>query len=653
MDKSNSLGSIKARGASGYSSLPGAVKNMVAKGQYVEARYYVEDEIYATTIENPEGQQGFNCNIYNLENNFPEMQNDNINKRPNTGVCFSGGGSRSLVLSMGQLRGLQTLGLMDKIRYIASASGGTWSSSIFTYQKQFSDADMLGSGVIEPENIDISEVGQNIPQMAEIAVNRGNNKLIGPLIDNLYELSQKTSLLDGTTTLWQQGVVETYMKNFSLYKDETSMSDDYFTLDEASKNDIIQRNSGAFTADSKNIMTAQKDRPYLIMSGCIANVEKGAKQAFTGLELTPIYCDTPYADNNDQIKLPNGYSFLLGGNATDTFTYGGQATTLSNNNTISTQKPDVTMNITAAAGISGNFIGGLAAFMKKYIETLTQKNFDLSTLEKSDGEKTLEHQLLQNPELDGTAITKILSILKFIKNAVTNPRGELWSTINADRKIPKSHSFPLVDGGCIDNYGIISLLRRKVERIVIFINTDTALPPKGSDGKIPLEKTLADLNAMFGLPFEQDIATAAGTDFHHNHALENTDQVINDVQCNTLEQVMEALVDRKEAGEAVIATTNHLVKANDWWSINPDQDETVEICWVYNDSSQNLTDRLQPGVKALVNSFDDRHLKSPFPQSNLFLATGSGYSAKEADLLGMFSCWTVAGRKTRNFSQTF
>ncbi|CAD0302421.1 hypothetical protein [Xanthomonas hortorum] len=41
------------------------------------------------------------------------------------GICLSGGGSRALSCALGQLRGLRSLGLLDKVAAISSVSGGT------------------------------------------------------------------------------------------------------------------------------------------------------------------------------------------------------------------------------------------------------------------------------------------------------------------------------------------------------------------------------------------------------------------------------------------------------------------------------------------------------------------------------------------------
>lgn len=76
--------------------------------------------------------------------------------KANIGICFSGGGSRALTCAWGQMLGLETLGLMQKARYLSSVSGGTWASSIYTFLPQhISDKELLGS-YYPPQNLSLS-----------------------------------------------------------------------------------------------------------------------------------------------------------------------------------------------------------------------------------------------------------------------------------------------------------------------------------------------------------------------------------------------------------------------------------------------------------------------------------------------------------------
>jgi hypothetical protein len=53
--------------------------------------------------------------------------------RPDFGVAFSGGGTRAAAAAAGQLRALVHNGWLDRARYIAGVSGGSWAAVPFTY----------------------------------------------------------------------------------------------------------------------------------------------------------------------------------------------------------------------------------------------------------------------------------------------------------------------------------------------------------------------------------------------------------------------------------------------------------------------------------------------------------------------------------------
>ena len=72
---------------------------------------------------------------YPTATDFPEMQDETINQRPNVGIAFTGGGSRSYLASAGYMAALQELDLVKNIRYIAGISGGSWFTYCYTFNQ--------------------------------------------------------------------------------------------------------------------------------------------------------------------------------------------------------------------------------------------------------------------------------------------------------------------------------------------------------------------------------------------------------------------------------------------------------------------------------------------------------------------------------------
>lgn len=65
-----------------------------------------------------------------LQNNVP---NDRV---PRIGVCASGGGYRAMVLTLGFLKGLEDIGLLDCTTYMSGLSGSTWAMAPWVSSKQ-------------------------------------------------------------------------------------------------------------------------------------------------------------------------------------------------------------------------------------------------------------------------------------------------------------------------------------------------------------------------------------------------------------------------------------------------------------------------------------------------------------------------------------
>ncbi|MCP4701902.1 MAG: hypothetical protein GY862_34345, partial [Gammaproteobacteria bacterium] len=68
-----------------------------------------------------------------------------LRQRPSFGICFSGGGTRSASAALGQLRALDTLGWLERARYLTANSGGAWTVVPYTYlPSQYGEKRFLG-----------------------------------------------------------------------------------------------------------------------------------------------------------------------------------------------------------------------------------------------------------------------------------------------------------------------------------------------------------------------------------------------------------------------------------------------------------------------------------------------------------------------------
>ena len=79
---------------------------------------------------------------------------------PQTAVCFSGGGTRSMVATIGQLRGLAAMGMLDRVGYVSCVSGSAWAVVPCLFAAD--GAERLGA-VTPPRQLTLEHLGHVSP----------------------------------------------------------------------------------------------------------------------------------------------------------------------------------------------------------------------------------------------------------------------------------------------------------------------------------------------------------------------------------------------------------------------------------------------------------------------------------------------------------
>ena len=129
--------------------------------------------------------------------------------KPNTGVCFSGGGTRAMTATMGQLRALAHLGLIPDIRYISCVSGGSWATTIYTYYN--GHGDLLGP-VTPAQDIDEDHLEHSLtPSQLAYGATKSLLKAV---------LSWQLDIIDVDYTshdTWNYAVGAVYLEDFGLF----------------------------------------------------------------------------------------------------------------------------------------------------------------------------------------------------------------------------------------------------------------------------------------------------------------------------------------------------------------------------------------------------------------------------------------------------
>jgi hypothetical protein len=170
----------------------------------------------------------------------------------------------------------------------------------------------------------------------------------------------------------------------------------------------------------------------------------------------------------------------------------------------------------------------------------------------------------------GTSSTAYAGVIQHIpelerNNARRVPLARCWPH-HTDKGL-ESETWEIGDGGLTENYGLLPLLQRGVETVIVLINTETPLDLEYVPGQGSYKKHIDHyLPPYFGV-YEE----TPGLALMHNQVFPTAD----------FAELVTALQVAKRAGEPVVVVREHELLANDWWRIRGGR--KVRVAWVYLD----------------------------------------------------------------------
>ncbi len=485
---------------------------------------------------------------------------ESVYRKPLTGVCFSGGGTRSYAATIGQIRGLSALGLWKKIGYVSGVSGGAWAVVAETFYRGpgRSDDDILGP-VRRPDELTFDTL--RTLGSAELNVAATNN--FRATLESLA-----VSLHAEPDQIWIRAIGETFLAPFGLHD---ALKPKGFTWDAASELDLYVRNP---KAPRCYLARGDEEHPYPLIHATLngPDAEPGVAQK-VGFEFTPLYCGSPTLKRFESSDEP----VFAGGGYVESMAFGGRLTQQSDN---------------------GN--DGRVA-----VEMLSP-----FTLADAVGASSASSTSNRDPRL--------------------YPHSWCWP-LPTDMGPAARYRF--TDGGDLENFGLISLLRRRVTKVVVFINTVWPLlscfdprvdwPDDSSSTSRVIDPFLAPL---FGAPSDR---------FAHNTVFPEDD----------FSRLVTALQDKKHAGHSVMTTMRHAVQDNAWWGLSGGWD--VEICWVYNERVVAWEKQLPTVVRVEVERGNSSAPSGPVERFPHYRTQGQNAGAlirltpEQVNLMSHLSCWNV------------
>ena len=364
-----------------------------------------------------------NARIWNTEADpasFPEIDDTDglavpwLRNKPDLGVAFSGGGTRSASATLGQLRGLRKTGLLEQVRYISAVSGGSWAATPYTYLPEGYDEELFLGDAKEPAALSI----EDFSRVEEGSLARAiSNTVITD--DFLWD-----AITLGGDETFSRAIGRLFLAPFDL--NDTRR---FFTFHDGARDAVLAGNRQADDAqyylEKQDFYTARTGRPYLIVGGTILRLDNtGYSRQKMQCEYTPLY---------------TGVRRLFPG-----------------------------------AGRRGVPIGGGYVESFAYDSASPREQWDAHRWRVKLGRKRFRFTLSDVIGSSGAAPAELLESKRL--SFLGFPEFRHWPIHRLGEISDEEYGHG--DGGHLENLGIMPLLARHVKNIIVFVNTKTRFRPR-------------------------------------------------------------------------------------------------------------------------------------------------------------------------------
>ena len=503
---------------------------------------------------------------------YPEQTTDSDHAPRSTGVCFSGGSTRSYAATVGQLRGLTEAGLIPQIGYVSAVSGGAWAAVPYTfYPETATETEILG-------------VHERPEALSMTTLSSMSRKALGVAATEDFARHLQGARADGALQpgeSWCHAVGQTFLAPFGLFDPQHPAG---FTLGVDTADQIRSRHA---SLRETLFHTVRDNRPYLLIHAALNWPDDPTESDLTavsrvGFEFAPLGIGTPSLLTLESDRHP---PHSVGGGFVEPFAFGSAAPTAP-----ADAQRRVQVDLPPRLFTLADAIGASSAF--------STPDRDLSDY----------------------------------------PHAAAWPVGHAMDGTPRTTREAFTDGGDVENYGLIPLLRRRVRAVIVFVNTVWPLslehdpvrwPTDTADGYPGHREIDPFLPALFGAPSPR---------FGTNRVFPEADYPA----------VVSGLQAAKRRGDPVMTVTTHEVEANDWWGLPAGH--RVKVCWVYNEYVERWAERLPTDVRGLVE--DGRRSPvtartGPFAHFPHYLTRGQNpgaliqLSPAQINLLAHLSSWNI------------
>lgn len=215
------------------------------------------------------------CRVFPFDEHAPAFPEEQLwaphASRAPVGVAFSGGGTRSACLTLGALRALRHLGLLERTRVMSAASGGAWCAVPFTFLPASVDEEGWLGAPLEPEAL--------APAVIDAVEHSFAFRCTDAPLGQLYA----QHALAGDER-FGRAIGQVFLHPDGL-DDPTRL----FTLDAAARARLTTLNHSRPDVGPFAIVE-RRDRPFLVVGGVLVLREGSSADAdVVPFEMTPLY----------------------------------------------------------------------------------------------------------------------------------------------------------------------------------------------------------------------------------------------------------------------------------------------------------------------------------------------------------------------------
>ena len=462
---------------------------------------------------------------------------------------------------------------MGRVGYLSAVSAGAWAATAYTYYPD--DADVSSDAEIVGVHVE--------PETLSVE----GLSVLDPRSLGFAATGDFAGALDAAKTdpsvppdgVWTRAVAETFLAPYGLYDADEPVS---FTWDASTASEIRDRNPALRDSRFQTVRTAAY-RPYLLIHSTLnwPEDEPELRRAdLVGFEFSPLGIGSAARLT---LRRPGRSPRTVGGGFVEPFAFGSAPPRepVGADGCVPLALPPRPFTLADAIGASSAF---------------SSPTRDLRTY----------------------------------------PHAVNWSIAS-----PVSHSDMFgssdvfTDGGDLENYGLIPLLRRRVQAIIVFVNSVWPLSLDYSPDRWPADLNQSHPQTRDVDPFLAPLFGAPSERFPHNHVFPEADYAT----------VVSGLQSAKRRGDPVLMTATHTVQPNAWWDL--DGGEDVSVCWVYNEHVERWLERLPEALRRDVRQGTAPETTGPFANFPHYLTQGQNAGAlirlttAQVNLLSHLSCWNV------------